>query len=84
MKTRSIFSKFEPYSWESSTKDIASSMKLRPSEIIRMDTNTSPYLPNNSLRALSEEATKMRVNDYPDTSYLAVRKRTLRLLQISD
>ena len=74
MKTRSIFSKFKPYSWESSTSDIASAMRLRPSEIIRMDTNTSPYLPENSLRALSKEATKMRVNDYPDTSYLALRR----------
>ncbi|MHB1867497.1 MAG: histidinol-phosphate transaminase [Nitrososphaerales archaeon] len=49
-------------------------MRLRPSEIIRMDTNTSPYLPRDSLRTLSNEVTKMRVNDYPDTSYLGVRR----------
>ncbi|HVB12195.1 MAG TPA: histidinol-phosphate transaminase [Nitrososphaerales archaeon] len=74
MKTRRMFSKFEPYSWETSTTEIASAMRLRSSKIIRMDTNTSPYLPRDSLRALSKEATKMRVNDYPDTSYLGVRR----------
>ncbi len=50
-------------------------MNLSPSKIVRMDTNTSPYLPVSSLNALSRISREIRVNDYPDTSYLELRKK---------
>ncbi len=74
MKTRTIFSRFKPYVWELSNAQIAASVGISASKIVRMDTNASPYLPNGSLVALSRSATKIRVNDYPDTSYLSLRK----------
>ncbi len=47
-------------------------MKLKPSEIIRMDTNTSPFLPK-SVVAISKKLTRIPVNEYPDTSYFELR-----------
>ena len=48
-------------------------MKLKSSEIIRMDTNTSPFMPM-SLVAISKKLTRIPVNEYPDTSYFELRK----------
>lgn len=65
---------FEPYQWEMSTKEIASSVGLDPQRIVRMDTNTSPFLPEVSLNSLAKQIRRFRVNEYPDTSYIELRK----------
>ena len=74
MKTRDILSMFEPYAWEAPTAEIATSLGVNPRSIMRMDTNTSPYIPRDALLALSRKLLKMRVNEYPDTSYVDLRK----------
>lgn len=72
---RSIFSSFSPYSWELSTREISKKVGIPPSRIHRMDTNTSPYLPEMPLEQLCRNLTKLRVNDYPDTSYFDLRRK---------
>jgi histidinol-phosphate aminotransferase len=74
LKTRKIFSNFTPYSWEPSNAQIASLVGIKPSKVIRMDTNASPYLPTKSTKALSRKMDTLRVNEYPDTSYSDLRK----------
>ncbi|MGI0090165.1 MAG: histidinol-phosphate transaminase [Nitrososphaerales archaeon] len=61
-----------------STRDIATSIGLSPKDVIRMDTNTSPYLPRKHLSALAKKMTNLRVNDYPDTSYVDLRNSLSR------
>lgn len=74
MKVRDIFFRFQPYAWETSTAEIAASLDVEPKSIIRMDTNTSPFIPTHALQALSRKLPAIRVNDYPDTSYIELRK----------
>ena len=73
MKVREGLSNFIPYSWEASTREIASKNGLEMSQIHRMDTNTSPYLPKEALATLAHKARKLPVNEYADTSYLELR-----------
>jgi histidinol-phosphate aminotransferase len=42
--------------------------------VVRLDTNTSPFLPHAALEDLGQVLDGLRVNDYPDTSYLALRE----------
>ena len=73
MKIRLGLSDFTPYSWEASTREVASTNGLKVSQIHRMDTNTSPYIPKEALSSLAHEAGKLPVNEYPDTTYLELR-----------
>lgn len=78
-KIRKELSKFLPYEWEPSTGEIAASFGIAPAgKIARMDTNTSPYLPSGPLESLGSLFSNLRVNDYPDTSYLDLRSRLSR------
>ncbi len=74
MRRRDDLSKFEPYSWEPSTEEIARSVGLRPSRIVRMDTNASPYAPVRVLEGLAKRLPRLAVNQYPDTSYRELRE----------
>ncbi len=69
MKIRKVLEDFEAYGWETPTREIAAEVGLRPEEIVRLDTNTSPYRPDAALRTLARLLPKVAVNDYPDTSY---------------
>lgn len=74
VKPRSIFRWFQPYEWEASTKEIAMSLGLKPGMILRLDMNTSPFVPRPLLAKLSSKMGDMEVNQYPDTSYWDIRK----------
>ncbi|MDW8041212.1 MAG: histidinol-phosphate transaminase [Nitrososphaerota archaeon] len=65
---------FEPYAWEPSTEEIAKEHGLRPEKVIRMDTNVSPYRPAAVMGRIAQELGKMKVNQYPDTSYRELRE----------
>jgi len=69
MKIRKVLREFEAYGWETPTREIAAEVGLNPEEIVRLDTNTSPYRPTAALRRLASVLPETRVNDYPDTSY---------------
>jgi histidinol-phosphate aminotransferase len=74
MRVRKILGRFEEYGWETPSWEIASRVGLRPEEIVRLDTNASPFRPAHALRALRRALEGIEVNQYPDTSYLAFRE----------
>lgn len=63
-----------PYEWELSDEEIAAKVGLSQSQIIRFDTNSSPYQPTDLLQDLLTNIKDLRVNEYPDTSYTSIRK----------
>lgn len=74
MRIRKMFGDFGAYGWETPSHEIAERVGLKVGQIVRLDTNTSPFLPISELRLLSKKALKLEVNQYPDTSYLDLRK----------
>ncbi|MDG6997148.1 MAG: histidinol-phosphate transaminase [Nitrososphaerota archaeon] len=78
MKIRNALRQFKPYQWEPSTREIARSVGIQSNKIIRMDANTSPFLPTSSLRALAPRIASFPVNEYPDTSYHDLSKELAR------
>ncbi len=74
MRFRKVLERFEPYEWETPSGDIAAKLGLAVDQIIRFDTNASPNVPSKWLRDLSSKLDKIGINDYPDTSYLSLRK----------
>ena len=74
MKVRKVFDRFEAYGWETPTHEIARKVGLRNEQIVRLDTNTSPFAPLDELKLLSKAAPTLEVNQYPDTSYLGIRE----------
>jgi histidinol-phosphate aminotransferase len=74
LKYRALLDIFEPYGWEPSTEQIASSLGIKPGRILRLDLNTSPTPPIASLKAASRKLPKTKINLYPDTSYSSLRQ----------
>lgn len=74
MRVREVIRTYEPYCWEPSSEEIASKLGLRQEQIVRFDTNSSPYAPIEWLLKLSSTLPSMKTNDYPDTSYSALRR----------
>ncbi|MEN2974060.1 MAG: histidinol-phosphate transaminase [Candidatus Caldarchaeales archaeon] len=69
MKVRELFSYFKPYEWETPDWKIAEEYNLKLDQIIRMDLNTSPYLPQKWLKNLESKIKMMKINGYPDATY---------------
>src|SRR5580698_7761103 len=74
MKIRELFSGFEEYGWETPSEEIAAKVGLPVEEIVRLDTNTSPFRPERALEDLANALGTIEVNQYPDTSYLSLRE----------
>ena len=74
MRLRGILEGFKPYEWESSTLDIAKKFGLDPDKILRFDTNTMPFHPERLLKILNQKLLNLRVNEYPEPSYLELRE----------
>jgi histidinol-phosphate aminotransferase len=74
MRIRRMFEGFEAYGWETPSHEIAEKVGLKTKQIVRLDTNTSPFPPASELKLLSEVAKKLEVNQYPDTTYLELRE----------
>ncbi len=72
MKVRKALEGFDAYGWETPTYEIAEKTGLKPEQIVRLDTNTSPFRPEAALSDLAKELKKAEVNQYPDTSYHAL------------
>ena len=69
-----MFDGFDAYGWETPSHEIAEKVGLETEQIVRLDTNTSPFGPLAELRLLSKAAQKLEVNQYPDTTYLDLRE----------
>jgi histidinol-phosphate aminotransferase len=74
LRIRRIFDRFEAYGWETPSHEIAEKVGLKTEQIVRLDTNTSPFAPIAELKLLSKAAQRCEVNQYPDTTYLDLRK----------
>jgi histidinol-phosphate aminotransferase len=74
MRIRELFSGFEEYGWETPSWEIAAKVGLRADQIVRLDTNTSPFRPESALRDLAKALGRLEVNEYPDTSYIGLRE----------
>ncbi|HWE63471.1 MAG TPA: histidinol-phosphate transaminase [Chloroflexota bacterium] len=62
----------EPYVWEAANHEIAARYGLRPDEVVRYDTNTSPLPPPCLPAVLAQVAAEPSVNEYFDGSYAAL------------
>jgi histidinol-phosphate aminotransferase len=69
-----MFDGFEAYGWETPSHEIAEKVGLKTEQVVRLDTNTSPFAPLPELRLLSKAALRLDVNQYPDTTYLEIRR----------
>jgi histidinol-phosphate aminotransferase len=69
-----MFDGFDAYGWETPSHEIAEKVGLKTDQIVRLDTNTSPFAPLTELRLLAKVAQRLEVNQYPDTTYLGIRK----------
>ena len=69
MKIRKALQGFDAYAWETPTYEIAEKTGLKPEQVVRLDTNTSPFKPEAALSDLATELKKAEVNQYPDTTY---------------
>ena len=78
MKVRRLFRTFEEYGWETPSWEIAAKYGLDVGAVVRLDTNASPHRPDRALNALKKALDGMDVNQYPDTSYLALREGLAR------
>jgi len=74
MKPREILENFKPYEWELSVIDVAKKFGLNPDKILRFDTNTMPFQPVRLLEKLNQKLLNLKVNEYPETSYLELRE----------
>src|SRR5437879_11752858 len=63
-RPRGAILEMQPYEWEPPSARIASEAGVPEAEVVRFDTNTSPW-PGASLPELGALA----LNEYPDTSY---------------
>jgi len=82
LRSRKALEGFEPYEWETPSADIAARLGLAVEQIIRFDTNTSPDVPIRWLRDLSSKLDEIGINDYPDTSYLSLRKALSKYVNV--
>ncbi len=82
LRIRRTLEGFDAYGWETPSRDIAAEVGLRPEQIVRLDTNTSPYPPLPELRALAKGAQRLEVNQYPDTTYLELREGLSRYCRL--
>lgn len=69
-----MFDGFAEYGWETPSHEIAEKVGLKTEQIVRLDTNTSPFAPVSELKLLSKAARTLAVNQYPDTTYLDLRE----------
>jgi histidinol-phosphate aminotransferase len=74
LKIRETVKRFKPYEWEPNNEAISAEVGIPPEEIIRFDTNTSPFTPSKLLSELGRKLSSLKVNDYPDTSYTSLRE----------
>lgn len=74
MRIREIIKSYKPYELEPTNEEIALKTGLKPEQIIRFDTNTSPFSPKYLLKQLASKLESLKVNEYPGASYIEIRK----------
>jgi len=64
-----VLENFTPYEWEISSQEVAKIAKIPVEEVLRLDTNASPFVPKAWLSRLAEMLPSIQINQYPDTRY---------------
>ncbi len=72
----------EPYEIEISDLDVVKQFAhgLKPSDVLKFNLNTNPYLPTPVLEAFAQQITALDVNEYPDATYISVREGLTKYL----
>lgn len=72
----------EPYEIEISNLDVVKQFApgLKPSDVLRFDLNTNPYMPKPVLEKLAQKVATLDVNEYPDATYISVREGLVKYL----
>ena len=83
MKIRETVKRFKPYEWEPNNEAISAEVGISPEKIIRFDTNTSPFTPSKLLSELGRKLSSLKVNEYPDTSYISLREALSKYAGVS-
>ncbi len=68
----------DPYVWEISSTEVAARFGIPVEQVVRFDTNTSPFAPIHLERVLGDFGATMPLNEYPDTSYGPIVSRLHR------
>ncbi len=74
MLVRKEMEEIEPYSWEKSSREIAEEFGIHIENVLRFDLNTSPSISRELLQKAVEILPQLRIHEYPDTSYLELRR----------
>jgi histidinol-phosphate aminotransferase len=79
---RKVLESLDPYEVEISNLGVVKqyAQQLTPSDILRFDLNTNPYLPTPILEKLAQKISILEVNEYPDMSYISVREGLTKYL----
>ncbi len=79
---RSALNTLEPYEIEISNLGVVKRYAhgLQPSDVLRFDLNTNPYIPKPVLEKLAQKLVNLEVNEYPDATYISVRERLTKYL----
>ena len=71
---RAVVRGLEPYAWEDSSEALATRYGLTVEDVVRFDTNTSPFPPVGLAEVLDRTRRAPWINEYVDTSYGAVTR----------
>ena len=82
MKIRAVFDSFAPYEWEISPREIAKRANIPVSKVLRLDTNTSPFVPKKWLGKLAKNLVNLPVNQYPDTKYTEITQEVAKYCKV--
>ena len=83
MYIRKNLKNFKPYEWQVSSINLASKINKKNSQIIRFDTNTSPFISKEWLNKLASKLENLNINDYPDVSYDGLKLSISNYLDIN-
>ncbi|MCX8188330.1 MAG: histidinol-phosphate transaminase [Nitrososphaeria archaeon] len=84
MKIRSIFENFIPYEWEISSQEVAKMANIPVEKVLRLDTNTSPFVPKKWLNKIAEMLPNLQVNQYPDTRYTELLDKICKYANVKE
>jgi len=73
MRIRKEIADIKPYVWEKSSREIAEDFNVPVESVVRFDLNTSPEIPDKLVREASKSLPRLKIHEYPDTSYRMLR-----------
>jgi histidinol-phosphate aminotransferase len=81
-RPREHIAHLDPYEWEALSSEVASAAGISESEVVRFDTNTTPWPPVAWERTVLD-APRLAANEYPHASNEPLRSRLAAQMQLS-